>query len=50
MNNKADPSGNVIFNEQFVVPVNMQNLYNQNQNEIYLFVIAAEKDETKISN
>ena len=32
------------------MPQNLQSLYNKNQREIYLMLIAAEKDEKKVTN
>ena len=50
MSNKRDKNKNVIFDESFTIPHNLQQIYNKKQNDMYLWIIAHEKDETKLSN
>lgn len=50
MSNKRDKNKNVVFDEFFSIPKNLQQIYNTKQNDMYLWIIAHEKDETKLTN
>lgn len=45
-----DSSGAIAYNETFYISENLQDVYSSNQREIYLLIIAAEKDEKKTTN
>jgi hypothetical protein len=44
MNNKFDPYKNIIYQEDFTIPLNLQSYYNNKQNDVYLWIFALEKD------
>lgn len=44
MSNKRDGNKNVLYNEEFTIPQNLQQVYNDKQNDMYLWIIAYEKD------